>query len=623
MSGGGRKGSALVVTMLILVILTAAGLYAVGLSTSGIESVSAAEQEQSAIYAAEAGLFYGIDRFPFLARERGIRLPNGAGYDVTVSHTGTVPIPGYDMGWAQALFRVRAVGTPPHTAKIRKTAEAEAAFGPVPSGTEPVERDDVPYGNAGLLVGPPSPYPFDSRDPSARDAFVQRHDRRKRILLAGTGNGTLRVADAGSSNPAAAGTAYSGPAEPEGEEPAVADIRMSHAAGRGGDSADSGWRTIAVAGAGGEEGGYFAFDITDPGSVGYPALLWEVTKRRVPILGRSRSTPAIGKVRIPAGRLGAPGATIDRWVILVGAEKGILVLEAETGRILQLLSLPGMGEVAASPAIAVDRDGYIDRAYVGDLSGNLWRVVAGATGRFDLGTGPFFSVTREDVAKAISGKCAVVPVEGTVPGLGIYFGTGDLETLPAGRPGGIFAVYDGMPDEGKGRQPDRTLTERDLADATRFFARIRDPEPVFPALGGTSFAGWFAILPIRGERILSGPRVFFSNLFLTTYRPVRTGSGEEGTAQVYGFGIAPGKNMGDGALFGPDGSGSETDPPGNPPVRVRTFGVVGIPSAPRISYGNGTGARLSVRSNAGSLEVFRVPAPRRMKSVRYWNTSKP
>ncbi len=74
----------------------------------GIESVSVAEHEQAAMNAAEAGLFYGIDRFPFLARERGIRLPNGARYDVMVSHSGMVPVPGYDMGWAQALFRVRA-----------------------------------------------------------------------------------------------------------------------------------------------------------------------------------------------------------------------------------------------------------------------------------------------------------------------------------------------------------------------------------------------------------------------------------------------------------------------------------------------------------------------------------
>ena len=618
MRRGNRTGSALVITMLILVILTAAGLYAVGLSTSGIESVSVAEREQEAMNAAEAGLFYGIDRFPFLARERGIRLPNGARYDVTVSHIGTVPVPGYDMGWAQALFRVRAVGSPPNEAGIRKTAEAEAAFGPVQSGTEPVDWNAAPYWNANIPVGPPSPFYYDSRDPSARSAFVQRHARRKRILLEGTGNRTLRVVDAGSWNPGDSTNGVEAPAGSEGGGLTVADIRMSDTAGRGGDSPDTGWRTIVVAGAGGEEGGYLAFDITDPGSSGIPVLLWEITKRQVPILGQSRSTPAIGKVRIPAGRADAPGTTIDRWVILVGAEKGILVLEAATGRILQLLSYPGMGEVAASPAIALDREGYIERAYVGDLSGNLWRAVVTDKGRFDLGGGPFFSVTRDEVAKAIHGKCAIVPSEGAYPGLWVFFGTGNLENLPDGGTGGIFALFDGTEHGGEGREQARGTTERDLADATRFFERIHDPAAVFPPLEGTTSRGWYAILPTKGEQSLSGPRVFFSNLFLTTYLPGREGSEEEGTRRVYGFGITPGKNLGNPALSDPVGSDPGMTTDRHTALRVRNAGVGANPSSPVISIRNGGDAHLSVRSNNGDLKVFQVPAPRRMKLVRYW-----
>lgn len=623
MRRGNRDGSALVITMLVLVILTAAGLYAVGLSTSGIESVSVAEREQAAMNAAEAGLYYGIDRFPFPAGGRGIPLPNGASYDVTVSHTGTVPVPGYDMGWAQALFRVRAVGSPPNEARIRMAAEAEAAFGPVRSGTEPVDGDAASYRSAAIQVAPPSPFYYDVRDPSARGAFVRRHAQRKRILLAGQGSRMLRVVDAGSWSPGDSATVAESPAGSEGGGPAVADIRIHDGAGGDGDSPDTGWRTIVVAGIDGEEGGYSAFDITDPGFGGYPPPLWEVTKRQVPILGEGRSTPAIGKIRVPARRADAPGTTLDRWVILVGAENGILVLEAATGRILQLLSDPGMGKVAASPAIAVDREGYIERAYVGDLSGNLWRAVVGDEGRFDLGGRPFFSVTRGEVAHAIRGSCAIVPGERATPGLWIYFGTGDLESLSDGRSGGIFAVYDGTSGEGKGRERDRVPGERDLKDATRFFARIRDPEAVFPPLDGTASRGWYAILPMTGETILSAPRVFFSNLFLTTYRPGRKGSEEEGTGQVYGFGITPGKNLGDPALSGRTGSGPDMANDGNTALRVANVRGGGIPSSPVLSIGVGGTARLSVRSYDGKVSVFRVPAPLRMKSVRYWKNFQP
>jgi len=619
MRGKDRTGSALVITMLILVILTAAGLYAVGLSTSGVETASVAAREQESVNAAEAGLFYGIDRLPFLARERGIRLPNGAKYDVTVTPTGAVPLPGYDMGWAQALFRVRSVGSPPNEARIRKAAEAEAAFGPVQSGTEPVDRDAAPYWSAGIPVGAPSPYYFDSRDPSARDTFVQRHAGRKRVLIGGTGDRMLRILDAGprypddpKKNPPEA------PVEWEERRLAVADIRRSDPSARGGVSPDTGWRTIAVASGGGEESGYFAFDITDPASGGYPRLLWKITKRQVPILGRGRSTPAIGKVRVPTGRADAPGTTIDRWVILVGAERGILVLEAETGRILQLLSDPGMGEVAATPAIALDREGYIERSYVGDLSGNLWRAVVTDSGRFDLGEGPFFSIAREEIVKEVAGACAIVPAEGAVPGLWVYFGTGNPEHLADRRTGAIFAVHDGTLVGGKGGGRGHMLREGDLSDATRFFARIQEPAAIFPAMEGSTSQGWFAILPSTGEQILSAPRVFFSNLFFTTYLPGRNASREEGIRRVYGFGIAPGKNLGNPALPVPVGSGGGVAEPVSPSARVRSIGVGGIPVGTVLWVGSGGAAHLSVRSKGGEVKVFPVPAPPRMKSVRSW-----
>lgn len=133
MTGTGERGSALVVTMLLLVIMTALGLYMVGISTSGIEMASLGEADKAAMNAAEAGAFYGIDRLPFLAAERGISLPNGAAYDVSVSPVGAEPVPGSDTGWARAVFNVRSTGR--SGAGAERTIDAGAAFGPVPSGT--------------------------------------------------------------------------------------------------------------------------------------------------------------------------------------------------------------------------------------------------------------------------------------------------------------------------------------------------------------------------------------------------------------------------------------------------------------------------------------------------------
>lgn len=135
MTGRGKKGSALVITMLLLVIVTALGLYMVGISTSAIEMASLGEADKAAMNAAEAGAYYGIDRLPFLAAERGISLPNGAAYDVSASPVGAEPIPGCDTGWARIVFNVRSTGRAPSGAGSERTIDAGAAFGPVPSGT--------------------------------------------------------------------------------------------------------------------------------------------------------------------------------------------------------------------------------------------------------------------------------------------------------------------------------------------------------------------------------------------------------------------------------------------------------------------------------------------------------
>jgi len=618
MTAGRRAGSALVVTMLILVILTAAGLYAVAISTSGIEAVSAAEAEQAAIDAAEAGLYYGIDRFPGATAERGLRLPNGSGYDVSVFHSGTEPMPGYDMDWAQARFLVRSVGRSPRGKGRRPTAEAEGVLGPVASGTEPAGRIPESGADGVIPVGPPSPYYLDVRDPAARRAFVLRHGRRNRVLIAAAGGGNLRILDGGSSGPGATAPGADAPPYSDRIRASVADIRTGVSSGGDGEEADTGWRTVAVAGVAGEEGGLFAFDVTDVRSGASAKMLWKIPASRLPMLGSSRSKPSIGKVRVPAGRLDDPGATTDRWVLLVGASRGILVLEAESGRVLQLLSHPRMGEIPAPPAVAFDRQGYIDRAYAGDLHGNLWRAVVDDSGRFDLGKGPFFSIAGGRIGRRIQEACAVVPAEEGIAGLWILFGTGGPGTRPDGPAGGIFAVVDASGTGSGSAGEDDGITEADLTDATSFFHRMDDPKSRFPSLGEKRSRGWYAMLPRTGEQIRFAPRVFFFNLYLATSVPSPKEAGVPGTGHIYGFGIIPGKNLGEPALLGPTGSGEDRTIGSEPPWRVRRVRAGGISSSPVLSIEGPGRAILSIRSDDGDTIGYRVPAPRRRKSIRYW-----
>lgn len=598
-------------------------------------------------------------------------------------------------------------------------------------------------GSTPVLVGGPSPYYTDSADPEGRGAYVRRHAGRKRVLLASTDGGTLHAFDAGSRDPRTVSSedwpgtgekvwtfrpgffaggeaeAARGPGVREGYgdgSPAVADIRVETDPPSAAGWAKAGWRTFAIGGAGRGGRGYYALDITDPGSADYAEPVWELGKGGAPRLGSTWSTPAIGRVRRPVddpdGRRGrgarwvavvgggkerAAGATVllravdlrgrgggprsvavestagapeagritlsrtalerrgGRWVSRThraaaaytaktattfdnvtfpggadGAEypasttrvswpgggdegRAILVLDASTGLVVRELTHPAMGEVVAPPTLVTDDEGYIERVYVGDLAGNVWRAVVDRGGRFDLGEGPFFSIVGGAYSRRIFSKVAVAGGEAPYRRLWVHFGTGDRES-PLDEPrGAIFAVHDDLP-AGSRAAGSAALTERSLADATGFFAGIGEGSARFPPLGANAL-GWHAALPGSGEKVLSAPKVFSGNLFFTTFLPGEGVCGADGEGRVYGFGAVPGKNLGEAALLETPRTDAEA---AAPPSRVRKLSGGGIPSAPVISAGTRGDSLLYVGSPGGTVDAVRVPGPRSNKSIRYW-----
>jgi hypothetical protein len=167
--------------------------------------------------------------------------------------------------------------------------------------------------------------------------------------------------------------------------PAVADVFV------GGT-----WKTILVCGQGPGKGSvvggginyYFALDITDPEN---PQPLWELTDDT---MGETWSVPDIGKVTKDGG---------DAWVAFVGSgydnnpDPGAVL-----GNVFYAVDLADGGifwtfaadevdtsdpartgdqypniqnTLPSSPAhVDINRDGYVDRVYIGDLDGRLWKV---------------------------------------------------------------------------------------------------------------------------------------------------------------------------------------------------------------------------------------------------------
>ncbi|HEU5361027.1 MAG TPA: PilC/PilY family type IV pilus protein, partial [Candidatus Deferrimicrobiaceae bacterium] len=586
-----------------------------------------------------------------------------------------------------------------------------------------------------VLVGSPSRYYPDVSGFEARQTFTENFSKRKRIVVFGANDGMLHGVNAGTWDASATPPRYNaGTGDEEwafipsfllgkvknfyrsplthnyyvDSPPAVADIWIDSTPG---DRLDphlaSEWHTYLIGGAGKGGEGYFALDITDPTSLSYPQVKWELTKGtgsgQSPYLGQTWSTPAIGKIRktviistleygydqwvaiVGAGKAATSGsstlaavakfktstgpATVSvantgnapysgqitlSWIEIKGSKtkkneaicsytsktvttfenvyhqsgdridfpatstivswgapgegRAILVLDAATGGILQTLTHASMGEVVAPPALVVDKYGYIERAYVGDLAGNVWRATIDNTASFGLGGSPFFIITGDNYSRKIYTKISLAKGVGSYPLWWVFFGTGDRENPMDFLGGAIFGVYDKDVFSKKGMTT-TTKTESALVDASTYLANIGNSSASFPALGTKE--GWFGPLPVDSEKMLSNPSIFNNNLFFTTFEPQAGDCSIGGTARIYGFGIAPGYNAGNYGLY--LSSSSST-----PDSRVLQLSNVGIPSSPVISVGPGGVATMYLGTTGSSVKGLKIPSATPTKSLRYW-----
>jgi hypothetical protein len=131
----GNEGSALVLALIMLVILTAIGIYAVSITVSEFEMATALRQREVMRGAAEAGAYTGIDALPVMIVADNVTLSNGASYSILPTTMGQEPMPGFDSNWARAVFNVRATGRPQVPFVGQVMIDAGVAYGPVPAGT--------------------------------------------------------------------------------------------------------------------------------------------------------------------------------------------------------------------------------------------------------------------------------------------------------------------------------------------------------------------------------------------------------------------------------------------------------------------------------------------------------
>lgn len=132
-----ERGSALVITLMLLLILTAIGIYAINVATTEIDVTLQSKVGTATLNAAEAGTYYGIDQVPnVLASAVSLNLQNQTSYSVTSGLTGALTLrPGYGSNYRFADFAVTSVGNAPPQFVAQKTVQAVIIYGPVPVGT--------------------------------------------------------------------------------------------------------------------------------------------------------------------------------------------------------------------------------------------------------------------------------------------------------------------------------------------------------------------------------------------------------------------------------------------------------------------------------------------------------
>ncbi|APZ44104.1 pilus assembly protein [Acidihalobacter ferrooxydans] len=333
------------------------------------------------------------------------------------------------------------------------------------------------------------------------------------------------------------------------------------------------WHTVLAGGldAGGQ--GIYALDVTNPVSVISAAtaastspasamagqVLWNITNSTSGFshLGLTYSAPQVAVMDIDNGN-GVPTPT---GVVVFGSgynnDNGypyLYVVNAQTGALIHTFDLcsptTGLETLACSPlqanglstptVISTQGNGIADRAYAGDLQGNLWR--------FDMSSPDPANWTARVLFKAVGGTLpstyaqpiTTAPAVSKAPtgtnGFMVYFGTGQFLGSPditntqtqsfyGVLDDGINSAVTTIPSSPLWLTP-ANLVQQTLAQQTYTYTdssgnsvsenvRTDTTHPV-------NFAnkdGWYMNLPSSGERVITNPAVFAGEVVFTTNVP--------------------------------------------------------------------------------------------------------
>src|SRR5256712_4696267 len=370
------------------------------------------------------------------------------------------------------------------------------------------------------------------------------------------------------------------------------------------------WKTIVVFGM--RRGGafYYALDITDTTN---PLWMWSFTDSKI---AETWSEPSIGKVKISGS---------DKYVAFFGGGydtasnnshgKAFFAVDLSNGTKLWEYYKDGTADdrqymnfslAENSTAVDLNNDGYVDRVYIGDVGGQLWKFDVSASATSSWAGKRLFTAAPSQANPPASGE--FYPAQGfygapalaydSAMNLWVFLGTGD-RNHPNGTASNRFYGI----KETTNMSNSAALTESNLANVT--------------STNGTASGGWFFQLGTN-EKVLDPANVFNMDVLFSGFTPTSTVTCTSGggTAKLYSVQMQTGYaaiNFSTGTALSSTAASvtrSTAIGPGiaSTPIVTRT---------PPSGSGSAPASAITATTNQ-QLPSNPIPAPGFLKQVRSW-----
>ena len=375
------------------------------------------------------------------------------------------------------------------------------------------------------------------------------------------------------------------------------------------------WKTIVLFGQ--RRGGknYYALDVTDTTN---PLYKWSFTDSK---MGETWSEPVIGRIKLSDGT--------SKYVAFVGggydtaannsSGKAFYVVDLDNGTKLWEYYNPGSVSddrqymnfsLAASPrAVDLNSDGHVDRVFIGDVGGQLWKFDLSAPATISGGV-----ITNWNQAQIGKRFFVGAPSQTNPPAAGEYYPAQGIYTPPALALDAAknLWVYFGTGDR---NHPNNNSTNR--------FYGIKDTTEVngaavmtqgsyfqdssltnFTSGTGTVTQGYYIALGAN-EKVLSSADAFASIVFFTTFTPTTATvcGGGGGDAKLYAVNLT----TGDAAI---DLTSGGALPAGTAAAAAAKNIGTGIPSRPIVTIDqNGNIGNPYIITGTTNQQVTNTPVP--------------